>query len=68
MQSTKFVYPPGQGMESKKYMKSQSRKLFHSVIAIIGLALLTSGSTRIGAAGRIAGADDHGGSAEASKW
>jgi Protein of unknown function (DUF3300) len=32
-------------MESKKYMKSQSRKLFHSVIAIIGLALLTSGST-----------------------
>jgi Protein of unknown function (DUF3300) len=32
-------------MESKKYMKSQSCKLFHSVIAIIGLALLTSGST-----------------------
>jgi hypothetical protein len=26
-------------------MKSQSRKLFHGVIAIIGLALLTSGST-----------------------
>ena len=47
MQSTKFVYPPGQRMESKKYMKSQSRKLFHSVIAIIGLALLTSGSSAL---------------------
>ena len=28
-------------------MKSQSRKLFHSVIAIIGLALLTSGSSAL---------------------
>ena len=34
-------------MESKKYMKSQSRKLFHSVIAIIGLGLLTSGSSAL---------------------
>ena len=28
-------------------MKSQSRKLFHSLIAIIGLALLTSGSSAL---------------------
>ena len=34
-------------MESQKYMKSQSRKLFHGVIAIIGLGLLTLGSSAL---------------------
>jgi hypothetical protein len=34
-------------MKSKKIMKSQSRSLFHGVSAIIGLALLISGSSAL---------------------
>ena len=39
------MYSPGQGLKSKKLMKSQNRKLFHTVIAIIGLAFVSSGSS-----------------------
>src|SRR4029453_17075194 len=33
------MYPPGQGLKSKKLMKSRSRTLIHGVIVIVGLAL-----------------------------
>src|SRR6476469_3439206 len=43
--STEVTYSPGQELKSKKLMKSRSRKLFHTVIAIIGLAFVPSGSS-----------------------
>src|SRR6476660_7020914 len=43
--STNLIYTRGQGLKRKKLMKSSSRKLFHSVIAIIGLGVLLLGST-----------------------
>jgi hypothetical protein len=36
------MYPPGQGLKSKKLMKSRSRRLFHSAIAVVGLALTST--------------------------
>jgi hypothetical protein len=39
------MYPSGQRLKSKKLMKSRSRRLFHSMIAIIGLAFVSSGSS-----------------------
>ena len=53
-------------VEKQKLMKSPSRKLFHSVIAIIGLAC--SELHRIRTAGTIAGDDNHGADAEAFEW
>ena len=52
------MYPPGQELKSKKLMKSRSRKLFHTVIAIIGLASFHRAPPRIRAAGAIA-SDEH---------
>src|SRR5262249_16075457 len=38
------MYPYGRTVKSKKVMKSRSHKLFHRLIAIVGLAFLSSGS------------------------
>src|SRR6188472_3939675 len=43
--ATKVMYSPGQGLKSKKLMKSRSRKLFNTVIIIVALAFISSGSS-----------------------
>ena len=39
------MYSPGLGLKSKKLMKSRSRKLFNTVIIIVALAFVSSGSS-----------------------